>query len=179
MFWETCPVFAALAYACIVLSVLLWSFAPIQQIGEQRQGLYHEDLQQMHWERCVLTALPRQGLLLFLVGLPLLVVFEHYLSNGAIAALIGDGNVAVVVTWAVRTIFGLVFIVASLALLGGLYFSIWRKADHERRYQRFKDETIIMNAAYLDKHRQLNMLRPAPGTKATRQKAKKRWVGLG
>lgn len=104
VFWETCPVFAGLAYAYLLLRLLLWSFAPIQQIGEQRQGLHHEDLQQMHWERCVLAALPRQGLFLFLLGLPLLAAFEHYSSNGAIAALLGDKNLAVVVLWAVRAI---------------------------------------------------------------------------
>lgn len=179
MFWESCPVFAVLAYAYVTVRVLFWSFAPIQQISQQRQRLHHEDLQQMHWERGVLAALPRQGLSLFLLGLPLLVAFEHYSSGGPLANMLGEANMAIVPLWIVRTIFGLVFVFALLAILGGLYFRIWRKADHERRYQRFRDETIIMNAAYQDSLRQLNMLRPAPGTMVTRQKAKKSWAGLG
>jgi len=179
LFWEACPVFALLAYAYLTVRALAWSLTPLLQIGKQRQQLHYEDLQQMHWERCVFAALPRQGIFFFLLGFPLLLASEYYTSIGLIADFLGDETEALVVTWIVRTIVGLMFAFALLAILGGVYFRIWRQADHERRYQRFRDETIIMNAAYQDKLRQWNMLRPARGTVVTRQKAKKSWAGLG
>ena len=176
--WESWSIFALIVYAYVTFRVLWWGIVPLLLIGAQRQGLHHEDLQQMHWERCVLAALPRFGLFLFMLVLPVFAVFEHLVANGLIAGIVGDVPWAAIVPWIVRIIFCFVFLLASAAVLGGLYFRIWRKAEHERRYQRFRDETLMMNAAYRDSLRQLNMLRPARGTMVTRQKPKKFWAEL-
>ncbi|NTF72700.1 hypothetical protein [Rhizobium rhizogenes] len=176
--WESGPIFALVVYAYLTFRVFWWGIVPLLLIGEQRQGLYHEDLHQMHWERCVLAALPRFGLFLFMFVLPVFAVFEHLVTNGFIARIVDDVHWSVIVPWIVRAIFCLVLLLASAAVLGGLYFRIWRKAEHERRYQRFRNETLMMNAAYRDSLRQLNILRPARGTMGTRQKPKKFWAEL-
>ncbi|MGR9057813.1 hypothetical protein ACU8NH_18210 [Rhizobium leguminosarum] len=167
------------AYFILYGIAAFWLFykmvVPLGNIGHQRQSTYHEDLQQMHWERCTLAALPYLGSLLLLLLAPVYLLFEGSVLAGVLDKVIDVPLLTTAVIWTARAIFALVTMISLAAILGGLYYRLFAKADHERRFQRFRDETILMNAAYPPAHnvRQLWLLRPLPGTLTTRQKPKR------
>jgi hypothetical protein len=171
MMW-TVFVVSSVLYILAAVAIFAWGLVPLARIGHQRQDWYYEDLQQMHWERCVLESIPRLGVVLLMFSVPVLVALWALPSVRIAEKLTSDHLGALLVVWGIGLVAGFTAFVGGSAFLGGVYFALFRKEEHAYRYQHFKDATLLANAAYGPSHgdRQLRLMRPLRGTRYTRQR---------
>ncbi|TAT70009.1 hypothetical protein [Rhizobium ruizarguesonis] len=162
-------------YALLLIKVFLWVCGPYEALFPQRQTFWYEDLRQMQWERCTLTMLPRLGLLIVIIVVPPLVTLEYLAFDGTNWFFKETPHVAWLLVWIARIVAVPLLLVAATAVVGWLYYRLYRREDHERRFQKLLDETLITNAAYGLRHsdRQIMMIRPTPGTLSIRRRTAK------
>jgi len=162
-------------YALLLIQVFFWACGPYAALFPQRQAFYYEDLRQMQWERCSMTMLPRLGILISMVVGPPLIILEYLASDGTSWFFTETPHTAWLFVGAARIVATPLLLIAAAAIVGWLYYHFFRKEDHERRFQRFLDETLMTNAAYGPRHsdRQIMMIRPAPGTLSIRRRTAK------
>ncbi|MGG7576687.1 hypothetical protein [Rhizobium sp. Nf11,1] len=150
------------SYCVLAVVFLTVAFYHLGKIGYPRQDFYYEDLHQMHWERCALAALPYLTIFLLMVVGPLLWFFDQATASVMTFFQGSDRLIGIGLIWLLWIASWFVVAISAVALIGTIYYRMWRAAAHRAQHEAFIKITQITQIAYTPRHwrRWIRMKRP-------------------
>ncbi|WP_327211865.1 hypothetical protein U8Q06_12600 [Rhizobium beringeri] len=135
-------------YAVVAIFFLCMAGSYTGKIGHQAQGLWHEDLWQINWERKMMGALPYLAAFFLMIAMPIIFCRDTALEFAFSNFERGDEYIVAAIAWMVWGIAWFVVFLCVVALVGTVCYH-WKVADrHARQHEDLQKTRDIVQIAY-------------------------------